>query len=145
MMKNKRGFIKIVEAFIAVLLVAGVLLFVVSRNTNVLDSTQTRIDEIEKSILLEVSQNSNYRDNILAVNDEQELNQNSADGLGEIWRTVDIRVPDELDFRIKICKLENICALDNYPEKDVYTRAVSITSNITTYHPKQFKIWIWVK
>ncbi len=144
-MKNKRGFVKIVEAFVAVMLVAGVLLFVVSRNSSVLSNKQSKIDDVEKSVLEEIAQREDYRDIILSVDDQSELTSSSAGKFGEIWTTVRTRVPESLDFRIKVCQLEQICPLDNYPQKNVYTRAVAITTNITTYHPKQFKIWIWEK
>ena len=142
---NKRGFVKIIEAFIAVLLVAGVLLFVVSKNSSVLDSKQERIEEIQKSILQEISQNNEYRNAVLEGDNEIELDPNSPGKLGEIWTFVDNQIPNQLEFKIKICLLEIICSLSEYPEKDVYTRSVAITSNITTYRPKQFKIWVWEK
>ncbi|MEK6884335.1 MAG: hypothetical protein AABY22_32185 [Nanoarchaeota archaeon] len=142
---NKRGIIKIIEAFIAVLLVAGVLLFVVSKNSSVLETRQERIEEIQKSILQDISQNNDYRNAILGITAEQELSQTSAGKLGEIWLSVDNQIPDELEFKIKICVLENICSITVYPEKDVYTKSVAITSNIAIYRPKQFKIWTWEK
>lgn len=144
---NKKGFIKIIEAFIAVLLVAGVLLFVVVKN-NPQFSIEEKVIDLEKSVLNEIARNEGYRERILQLNEDIEITETTLIELTEIWSTINFRIQSSnlnLDFRIKVCQLDVICPLSNYPDKDVYTYSVAITSNLTTYKPKQLKLFAWEK
>lgn len=147
MRSNKRGLVRIIEAFIAVLLVAGVLLFVVSKNNDISGAREEKIEDLQRSVLQEIARNDQFRAKILALNDEMEITSTQPAELTDIWTQIRDRIDKgssgSLDFRVKVCKLENICALNNYPETDVYSKSIAITSNITDYSPKQLKLWVW--
>src|SRR3989344_3372945 len=126
-LENKKGWIRIVEAFVSILLIVGTLLILIVLNA--MDSTPP----------IEISSH-----------DETEtLNLGSGDGEfpTEVWDRIEDRLTKDfgyLECRAKISGLQNICALSSYPDKDVYARAIAISVDITTnYQPRQLKLFCW--
>lgn len=130
-MKNKKGWLRIVEAFVAITLITGVLLFLYS---GTIDKTK-RSDEVynlQKSILDEVSFNDNLRNDVLNNNPEN------------IKTMIQNRVQTSFNFEVKICSVEEICNLDTY-QTGVYSSERVISSNLTAYQPKKLKLFMWLK
>ena len=66
-MKNKRAWIKIVEAFVAILLVVSVLLIVLNEGYIEKNDISLKVYEIELSILREIQSNNSLRADILNI------------------------------------------------------------------------------
>ena len=135
-MKNKRGWIKIVEAFIAILLVAGVLLLVINKGYIGRRDISEQVYQAQLAILREIELDSNLREKVLNTNLDGEVPQ-------EILDKIQTRKPDYLTCEVKICKLEMICELDRYIDADVYAQPVAITAEGETYNPRQLKLFCW--
>jgi hypothetical protein len=127
-MKNKRGWIRIVEAFIAVLLVMIVMLSIYSR-----PAATNRSDEIQKMISAILDEASN--DNQLR---QEVLDGNSAG----VTTFVSERLPNIMNFTVKICEVEDICNLPDYKE-NVYADERIISATVKTYNPKKLKLFVW--
>ncbi len=150
MVKGKRGWIRIVEAFVAILLIAGTLLIVINKGYIGQDNSE-KIYTIEKSILREIQLDSELRNEIIELNLSQhssgiEYNVDNPSGLfpQNVIERVNQRKPDYLDCVSKICYLEKVCALDNYPDSEVYSQSVAISTDLETYDPKQLKLFCWM-
>ncbi|GAJ11607.1 unnamed protein product, partial [marine sediment metagenome] len=63
--KNKRGWIRIVEAFVAILLVTGVLLVIINKQYIGKDDISAKVYDVELSILREIQSDTALRDSIL--------------------------------------------------------------------------------
>jgi len=66
-MKNKRGWIKIVEAFVAVLLIAGVVLIIIDKEYLKKEDISSEVYDTELKILKEIQLNNTLRENILTA------------------------------------------------------------------------------
>ncbi|MBU1135970.1 MAG: hypothetical protein ABIG37_00665 [Nanoarchaeota archaeon] len=131
MMKNKKGWLRIAEAFLAILLITGVLIFL---NTG-FDYSNKKTDEIyflEKSILNEISNNQTLRGNILQDNPNIELIENE----------IKYRIPLIFNFSVMVCEIYEICNPDFYYE-EVYAKEKIISSTLQKYEPKKVKIFLW--
>lgn len=128
MMKNKRGWIRIVEAFIAIMLIMAVLLSIYSISVKDNDNIVKLID----TILDEIANNNQLRQDVLTGNSEN---------LNEFVRQ---RIPNVMNFTIKICEIEDVCNLPEY-KPDVYARERIISSTLKEYGPKKIKIFAWEK
>ena len=64
-MRNKRGWIRIVEAFIAVLLVAGILLFVINKGYIGRRDISQQVYDAQLAVLREIQLNDTLRTQIL--------------------------------------------------------------------------------
>ena len=148
-MKNKRGWIKIVEAFISILIIISVVLIVYDGGSTKTEDLSSQVYPIERAILKEVEFDSNLRESILEVPtdklplDWEKLEEN---GLAGVKEKINGKVVSNLNCVAKVCALdENICDLKEYIEKDVYAQSISIVANSDIYSPKQLKIFCYTK
>jgi len=127
---NKNGWIKIVEAFIAIILIAAVMLTIYTRQPA--RSMNEEIIKIEDSVLNEISQNEVLRQDVLDNNE------------ASISLFIQSKIPANLNFTAKICEVNDICGLDVY-KKEVYAREKIISSTLTEYSPKKVRLFMWEK
>lgn len=130
MMKNKKGWIKIVEAFMAVIILASVMLTIYAKQPT--RTMNQEIIKIEDSILNEISQNEVLRQNVL---DENEIS---------ITLFIQSKIPVNLNFTARICQIDDICGLDVY-RKEVYARERIISSTLKEFAPKKLRLFVWEK
>src|SRR3989338_8924945 len=88
-MVNKKGWLRIVEATLTVLLVISIMFFVAQRNEPVIK--EQSLSEKEKEILEEISRNTDYRQGIL---DDTPANSQIE---GEINEFVKQRIPGAVE------------------------------------------------
>ncbi|MDD5149132.1 MAG: hypothetical protein PHC28_01445, partial [Flavobacterium sp.] len=117
-MVNKKGWIRIVEAVFAIMLLAGFLVFVVVEKNETSDFGDYAYN-IESNILNTISKNETLRQDVL-------------DGeLTKINSFIESEIPNSLNFSTKICEIEDVCGLEIYPgEVDVYADSVLISSTL---------------
>lgn len=142
-MENKRGWIKIVEAFVAILLVAGVLLIVVNRNNNTTSDLSDRIYNAEISIIREIQVNDSLRNEIVSLSAPIEWD-NSAFPVN-VKKLITSRTPNYLDCVAKICQTSDSCFLTAYSDKDTYAQAGIISGTQHEINTLQLKLFCWTK
>lgn len=131
-MINKKGWIKIVEAVIAVLLIAGVLIMFYARSFETPRSTQ-RVYELEKAVLEEVALDKDYRRMVL---------ENSPDGVNSYVRDRIMQLLPGFNYSIAICNPEDICPAPYY-DREIYASERIVSANLDKYSPKKLKIFVW--
>ncbi|MGD9275988.1 MAG: hypothetical protein PVJ67_02350 [Candidatus Pacearchaeota archaeon] len=159
MLKNKRGWMKIVEAFVSILLIVGVLLMVINKGYIGRDLS-TEIYDAQLSILRGVQVDETLRNNILVSNRSSYsplLNESSLpipweefDNNGErILQGVRDRIieqtPEYLNCTARICELEDPCLLEGSLDGEIYTQAITIVANYAVFSPRQLKLFCYVK
>lgn len=142
-MKNKKAWIRIVEAFISVMLIAAVLLIVLNKGYIGKEDISARIYDIELSILREIELDQDLRDDILNV----VILPKGYEDVGfpaNVKTKINERTPEFLECEARICEMDSICSLEEYLEKDIFSQSVGITANLETYNPRQLKLFCWV-
>lgn len=127
---NEKGWIRIVEAFMAVLLVAGVMLAVYSKQA--ITAENEEIIKTMSAILDEVVNDNQLRTDILSnttINVEAFVKE---------------RIPSVMDFKVRICEINAICGLDVYHE-NTYARERIVSSILQKYDAKKLKLFLWEK
>ncbi len=140
---NKRAWIKIVEAFIAILLVAGVLLVVINRGYVGRDDISEQVYEVQTSILREIELDSGLRAEILDASETLDGGWKVPEAVNE---TIENRLPDYLTCTSKICELDVICEADDVPlDKNIYAQPVAIATETEAENPefRQLKLFCW--
>ena len=140
---NKGGWIKIVEAFVAILLITGVVLVIISEEPLVNSDLSLEIYESQLITLRDIQMNNDLRSSVLGVSTP--LESDDAGFPADVKDRIQYFSLDYLECKAKICELESTCDLNNPPEKEIYAQAVAITSNLTEYDPKQLKLFCWRK
>ena len=158
-MNNKKGWIRIVEAFVSLIFIIGVLLIVLNKGGISKEDISSKMYDIELSILREIELNDTLREDILKANrsdydpgtDESPLPINWSDfnnpevGLLEVRNKINERLPNYLGCEARICEMNRICVPDKYSEKEIYAQSVAISANLELYSPRQLKLFCWVK
>ena len=138
---GRAGWIRVVEAFVAILLITGVLLVLFGGGNIKKDDPSSKIYEVETAILREIQLDNNLRNLILAVSIPVESSNPAFPSL--VFDKITSRTPAYLGCISKICSLDDDCLLNELMAKDVYARSVAITSELPEY--RQIKLFCWIK
>jgi len=139
-MKNKRGWILIVEAIIAILILFGFLFITISRQTQ---SKEIPKEEYMYNLVNEFAQktetNSEIRNFVL-----QDNKQSKQSIYGFLRSELD-RINKQLSIDVNICSIRDKCesAPAALATKEVYVTEVIIASDSDNYNPKKLRISIW--
>ena len=144
-MRNKCGWIRILEATIAVMIVAGVLVVVYAKQVDKGIGPSDYFYSLQREILMDVSSSSDLR--LLVLNgDEAGLNMSI---FGDI--------PSAFGYYLRICELGDVtdfCKIDDVgvvaevAEKDVFIEEIVISADLgdggsATYSPKKVRLFVW--
>lgn len=152
---NNRGWIRIVEAFFSLLLIAGVFLIVLNKGYIGGSDISSRVYDLQLSVLREIELNDNLRQQVLAAERagcdgvcDDPLTSTGLEEDGEgfpsaVTTKINERMPDSFNCKSKICKIDVICELEEYIDQDVYAQAVAITATLEEYDPRQLKMFCW--
>jgi len=132
-MRNKKAWMRIVEAVIAILIIMGFVLVLVS-NQEIKTNVSDEIYEGQVQILDLISEDNVLREDIIS-----EDNTNVNNKISQI-------IPGNWEFATEICDLSDICTSEDTPhEKDVYVTEMVISSDLSTYQPKKLRFFVWMK
>jgi phosphatidylethanolamine-binding protein (PEBP) family uncharacterized protein len=128
---NKRGWLKVLEAVIAIAILIGVLLYIMTTSAPKKDMSTTAYEK-EKYILDTISKNDTLRSDIID-SDNYKVNL-----------TIEKMIPNTWGYETRICELAEICNGINIPlDKDVYAAEIVVTSTDNQYTPKKLRLFVW--
>ncbi len=133
-MKNKKGWIRIVEAVIAIFLLLGVLLVIYSQH-QVKEESFDYVYFLQKKVLDEIAVSNELRLEALAGNEVY------------LQNFARLSFSDNFNVTIKICNLDKSCkpALPENKEVFVEERIISTELGATEFLPKKVRIFVWEK
>lgn len=145
-MRNKRGWIRILEATIAVMIVAGVLVVSYTRRVDS-DGEGNYFYDLQKGILMDISARSDLR--MLVLNENETglslfVEDRVPSAFGYYVRICDLG--DETDF----CKINDAGVVADIQDKSVFAEEIVISANLgdgsnAEYDPKKVKLFVWEK
>ena len=143
-MKNKKGWIRLVEAFIAIILIGGILSIVIGERSVEKDFS-SEVYNKENLILKKIQLNDTLRTSILSV-DAESLPVSLDDFPIDIKNEINGKIPADLNCFAKICALNDICLFPELGEEndvEVYAKSIVIAADDVTYAPRQLKLFCW--
>lgn len=141
--KNKRGWIRIVEAFVSIILIAGIVLIAVSQSQEK-ENPSAKIQNLERSVLREIQLNSTLRQEIVGIS-ESSLPvewQEFAALLPKTKAKIDGKATG-IECSARICATNDNCLFAEGNEETVYVESVIISSTLQTYSPRTLKLFCW--
>ncbi len=145
MINNKKGWIEIVEAFVAVMLVAGVVLILLNKGyfkgTDISDS----VYKTELSIIREIQTNITLRTSIINVPEPLPVAWEDARFPSNVKNKIIERTPDSLECVGRICRMNETCSLGGSSEKDIYSQPGVISSTLQEVDYRQLNLFCWAK
>ena len=130
---DKKGWLSIIEAVIAILIVFGAVIYIVSKQNYAPDRTQ-EIYEKADYLLQIITKNETLRQMVLD-NQKDQLEQEITKMMPASWNFSTCIVEDIL----------LICSPTTPRDKEVYVKEALIVSTIQTYSPKKLRLFIWMK
>lgn len=141
MPKSRRAWIRIVEAFVAILLIAGMVLIILNAEYVERNDPSQEIYGFENSVLRDIQSSDALREDVLNSITPSEGNNVSLN----IRNEIESEKPSYLECTPKICEINDECILSVNYNKNVYARSVIITSSQAGYGPKQLKLFCFFK
>ncbi len=131
---NKKGWIRIVEASVSILIIFSVLLVVsrnstTSQNTDLTSSITPMLDEIARNVTLR----------------EQIIQQGNA-SIPALEQFISKRIiQSNIKFDVNVCSPDAICSMSSYPAgaTNIYSSERILSSTLNVYSPKKVKIFLW--
>jgi hypothetical protein len=144
-MKNKRGWQKIVEAFLSILLIAGVLILVINQQNMQPSDSSSKFYNYEIYIIRGIEFNDSLRNEIISVSSLPSTSNNSATFPPDVNTQINATIPGSLLCAAEICNTNSTCGFWDNINKDVYAQRIFITSSLQSYNPEQLKLFCWLK
>jgi len=141
-LQNKGGWIRIVEAVVAVLIIASAFTFLLIRNQQ--KRTGDEASQLGRALISQITNDDELRGEILKK-DLSSANSALIIKGDSVYNFIEERVPDYLGWEIKVCKVNFVCGMNEFIEKQVYVNEAIISSNLEEYDPKKIKLFIWEK
>lgn len=130
-MKDKKAWLKVMEAVIAILIIIGAVVFIMAGSAPKKDISSIAYEK-EKYILDLISKNYSLRSDILNNNN---LNVNN---------TIIKMIPLSWDFETRICGIDDLCEGLRTPiDREIYASEIVVTSVNTKYEPKKIRMFVW--
>ena len=126
MKRDKRAWVKIVEAFVAILLIVGVVLVILNKGYIGKEDISSNVYDTEISILREIQRNDTMREEILTA-PEPPIEWEDTTFPTSVRNRIIERTPDYLECIGKICEIDDACSLTEKKDKEVYAQAVAIS------------------
>ncbi|MBI2044095.1 hypothetical protein HYT24_01905 [Candidatus Pacearchaeota archaeon] len=133
-LKDRKGWIRIVEAFVMIVLLTGLVLVILNKGQIGFNDSSESIYLKEQTTLNEIQTNNTLRNYTLNATVPLEWANFPAP------LKTKINSSDGLDCSGKVCALGDDC-ISNISAKSVYTQSVIITANLNTYNPRRLKIF----
>jgi len=144
---NKRGWVRIFEAFIAVLLITLALLVLLNQGYFRKGEDTSKIYDAEISILREIQTTDSLREEVLAI-DEGSLPAIWGEGFPANTKTkITAATPSYLNCEATICTTDDACTYSgSVNDRGIYAKSTLITASLTQgFKPRQLKIFCWLK
>lgn len=144
MVMDKRGFLRIVEAVFAILIVIG-FLFVLSINK--VQKSESKLGEDIPALLDEIAKNDEMREKIVSYDDVEPGEQEQR--INEIESFLRERVKEGVSVSVRICEPDEPCPIGEGlvgDDKEVFSgeRIISSSrSRVNNYNPMRVKIFLW--
>lgn len=139
MKMNKKGFLRTIEAVIAIIIVLGLILFLTPARISDVGEVPGTIEESQKVIVEEVSYNETFRSCILKDKDRSCIGMDWPCSQMETF--VRSNIPSGYDFNCEICDSSVSCVqnLKVPVDKTVYARDIFIAGEPS----RVFRVYIW--
>lgn len=143
-MKNKHGWIRVVEAFVAVLIITGLVLVLLDEGYIKKNDPSEEVYKLENSILRDIQNNDTIRQEILSATVPVNTSSPSFPILTN--QTIKTKIPEFLICAASICEIEDSCIMTITTDKNIYSRSVAITTDSNyNFNPRKLVLFCYRK
>ena len=145
-LRGKRGWIEIVEAFISIMLIVGVILVILNKGNTQGEDFSYQVYQIQISILREIQTNDTLRTDIASALEPLPISWEESRFPTNLKNKIIERTPSYLECVGKICLTTDICSLGEEKDRDVYSQFVTIATTIEAGEVyRKLNLFCWTK
>jgi len=143
---NKKGWIRIVEAFLAAIFILVIAIVMINQQSLKQPDSSSIIYNSEISIIRNIEMNNTLRGEILNVIDlDLPLNSDNITFPSEVKVKISSLTPSFLSCGAQICNTNDSCNYWKNTKNELYSQDVLITANLTNYNPRKLKLFCTTK
>jgi hypothetical protein len=143
---NKRGWIEIVEAFFAVMLVAVFLIIFLNSSNKDAEDFSYEVYQVQISILREIQTNDSLRTEIASAAEPLPIGWEDSRFPANLKNKIIERTPSYLECVGKICNTIEVCSLEQQIDRDIYSQFVTITATVERGEVyRRLNLFCWTK
>ncbi|MEM4244764.1 MAG: hypothetical protein QW404_03585 [Candidatus Nanoarchaeia archaeon] len=136
---NKRGYLKTLEAIIAIILLLVVFYTIIPKYVEPKPTPPLAVQDAQRFIISDISNNEELRTTIITTSDPSDV----------VEATIKKNMPPNYDFVCAICTNTSACVTTTPFDKVVYMSDVFIASSVgpslAEQSPKIIRFWMWNK
>mgnify|MGYP001581696979 CR=1 FL=1 len=132
-MVSSRGFARLVELIIALVVIMAILLITYQRNKP--EQNGVDVSEVARDILKEVASDNSLRNEII-------LAQTDTTQIPQTILFVNNSLPDYLNFEIRACEVSSVCGQSTYVG-NVYSAERVFGATTTGFNTVKLRLFIW--
>lgn len=143
---NRRGWIRVVEAFLSVLLIAMVLVIIMNNQNIKAEDVSSGVYNYEIYIMRNIELNNSLRNDIMGVNESNlPSNWGNSSFPASVKNKIQNLTLSSLFCEAQICQTNSSCDFWQEIKNNIYTQRVFISSSNQIYNPRQLKLFCWPK
>jgi len=138
---NKKGFIRILEAIFAIMLIMGAVLIIISNNLQTSDISEEAYEK-QRYMLDIISNNETMRNEII----DYDKGSTPPKLLLETDKFIEKTIPSSWEYSVCVISVERICSPDDVPDdKELYVSETIISSSLKKDYSaaKKLRLFIW--
>lgn len=136
--KNKKGWIKVIEAFMAIMMLLTIVFIIINSNT-LRSADKSHIEDRSAEILRFVQLNDSLRSDVLSYTNFSS-DSIEPDFPVDVARYANYSVSGVFCY-FRICNITDACDGTRNFDDEVYAKDILITSDLTEYNPRKLKIF----
>jgi len=144
-MIGKRGIVRILEAFIAIMIISGAMGFIYVNQIQ-RPNQDDAIHELQRIILEEISNDPVLRAEIVetAITEENE-DTPAKDTYPQTDTRISNLISSDYEYEFRVCKLNELCKIELLDGREIYSQEITISSTLQAFDPKVVRLFIWEK
>ncbi len=141
---NKKGFIRVLEAIFAIMLIMGAVLIIISNNLQTSDISEEAYEK-QRYILDIISNNETMRNEII----DYDKNSDPPKLLPKTRGFIEKTMPSSWEYAVCVISVERICSPDVPDDKELYVSETIISSSLETNKnylevgAKKLRLFVW--
>ncbi len=140
-LSQRKGWIRVVEAFFAIVLIGGVIVIVTSQTPDNNQDSASGIYDSELAILQSIELNDSLRADILSPLLDAALPLELSDSAfpASVKTEINNKIPAYLACNARICTITEVC-VPSHASSNVYIKQVTIFANLTINNPRKLTL-----
>ena len=133
--KSRRGWVRVVEAFLAILLIGTIIILVIEQNSGG-DNISSLVYQDQLAMLRTVQLNDTLRSSVIRAT-AIPVSTDDANFPADVEAALNNKNPGYLICKAKICSISTECLIENNADTNIYNAQAAVFADFEDYNPRR--------